>query len=62
MVIQMLVIVRKIGESLRVGNQVVITIADCKNEAVKIGIDAPKDVLVHRAEIYNKAIELTKID
>lgn len=57
----MLVIMRKTGQSLRIGSRIVVNIAECKNDAVKIGIDAPKDVPVHREEVYKKPIKLPKI-
>lgn len=52
---------RKTGQSLRIGSRIVVNIAECKNDAVKIGIDAPKDVPVHREEVYKKPIKLPKI-
>lgn len=50
----MLVLTRNVGEALRIGEEVTITILGTKDTQVKIGIDAPKDVNVHREEIYKR--------
>jgi carbon storage regulator len=48
----MLVLTRRIGEAIRVGHDVVVTIMALKGNQVRVGIDAPKEVAVHRQEIY----------
>ncbi|MHB8921610.1 MAG: carbon storage regulator CsrA [Halothiobacillus sp.] len=50
----MLILTRRIGEVLRVGDDVSITVLGIKGNQVRIGIDAPKDVSVHREEIYHR--------
>ena len=50
----MLILTRRIGEALMVGNDVSITVLGVKGNQVRLGIDAPKDVAVHREEIFNK--------
>jgi carbon storage regulator len=50
----MLVLTRRIGEAIRVGNDVVVTIMGLKGNQVRLGIDAPKEVAVHREEIYER--------
>ncbi|MCK3658254.1 carbon storage regulator [Pasteurellaceae bacterium Pebbles2] len=50
----MLVLTRKIGESLLVGDDIEITILNVRGNQVKIGVKAPKDVSVHREEIYQR--------
>ena len=50
----MLVLTRKTDESVRIGNNVVIRILECSNGHTKLGINAPRDVPVHREEIYNR--------
>ncbi|MEF3193336.1 MAG: carbon storage regulator CsrA [Halothiobacillaceae bacterium] len=50
----MLILTRRIGEVLRIGDDVSITILGIKGNQVRIGIDAPKDVAVHREEIYQR--------
>lgn len=53
----MLVLTRKVGESINIGNDIKITIINLEGGQVRLGIEAPKDVIVHREEIYNKIME-----
>jgi carbon storage regulator len=48
----MLVLSRKREESIRIGDEIVITIVDIRGDKVRLGIEAPKDVGVHRQEVY----------
>ena len=48
----MLILTRRAGETLMVGDDVTITVLGVKGNQVRIGINAPKDVPVHREEIY----------
>lgn len=50
----MLILTRRIGESLIVGDDVIVTLLGVKNGQVRIGIQAPKTTSVHREEIYLK--------
>jgi carbon storage regulator len=50
----MLVLARTAGTKIMIGDDVVITILSCEGGQVKIGIAAPKEIAVHREEIYNK--------
>lgn len=50
----MLVLTRRTGEAIRVGHDVVVTIMGLKGNQVRLGIDAPKEVAVHREEIYER--------
>lgn len=50
----MLILTRKVGESLLIGDDVSITVLSVRGSQVKIGINAPKDVSVHREEIYER--------
>jgi len=53
----MLVLTRKVGESINIGTDVKVTIINLEGGQVRIGIEAPKDVIIHREEIYNKILE-----
>ena len=50
----MLVLTRRTGESLMIGDEVVVTILEVRGEVVRLGIRAPRDIQVHREEIYNE--------
>jgi len=49
-----LILTRRTGETLNIGDSIQVTILGIKGNQVRIGIDAPKDVPVHREEIYEK--------
>jgi carbon storage regulator len=50
----MLILTRRIGECLKIGDNVDITVLGIKGGQVRIGVKAPKEVAVHREEIYNR--------
>ena len=50
----MLILTRRVGETLMIGDDIEVTILSVKSNQTKIGIKAPKDVSVHREEIYQK--------
>lgn len=50
----MLILTRRIGETLMIGHDVEITLLGIKNNQARIGINAPKEIEVHREEIYYK--------
>jgi carbon storage regulator len=50
----MLILTRKVGESINIGDDITITILGVSGQQVRIGINAPKDVAVHREEIYQR--------
>ncbi len=50
----MLILSRKNGETLTIGDEVTVTVLGVKGNQVRIGINAPKNVAVHREEIYNR--------
>jgi carbon storage regulator len=53
----MLILTRKLGENIRIGDKIKITILDVKGGQVKLGIDAPPHIAVHREEIYERIRE-----
>lgn len=55
----MLILTRRINESVIIGDNVKITVLGVKGNQVRLGIDAPRDVTVHREEIYTRIVEET---
>ena len=53
----MLVLTRKLGENIRIGDSVKITVLEVRSGQVKLGIEAPPEVKVHREEIYTRIQE-----
>ena len=53
----MLILTRRVGESLMIGDNVTVTVLGVKGNQVRIGVNAPKDVAVHREEIYSRIHE-----
>ena len=53
----MLILTRRVGESLMVGDEVTITVLGVKGNQVRVGVKAPKEVAVHREEILNRIEE-----
>ena len=53
----MLVLTRKRGEQILIGDDIVITILDAKGDSVRVGIDAPRGVVIHRLEVMQAVTE-----
>jgi len=52
-----LILTRRVGEKLVIGDNVTVTVLGVKGRQVRIGIDAPRDVTVHREEIYQRVLK-----
>ena len=57
----MLVLSRKIGERIRIGNDIVITVTDVAGSRVRLGIDAPRDQIIRREELDKEALAVSKV-
>jgi carbon storage regulator len=55
--VSLLILTRKVGESVAIGDDIQVSVVEIKGTQVKLGIRAPKDVTVHREEIYLKIQE-----
>ena len=53
----MLVLTRKSGESIHIGEDVRVTVLSVQGQSVKVGIHAPRELAIHREEIYEKIVE-----
>lgn len=56
----MLVLSRKKGQSIMIGHDIEITIIDVQGEQIRLGINAPRDVTIHRKEVFEEIIQENK--
>jgi carbon storage regulator len=57
----MLILTRKLGETIRIGDEVTISIIEIRGSQVRLGINAPRDVTVHRQEVYETIQEQNRL-
>ena len=58
----MLVLTRHRDESIQIGDNIIVTIVDIRGDKVRIGVQAPAHVAVHRQEIYDAVVRQAKLD
>jgi carbon storage regulator len=57
----MLILTRKIGECINIGEQIKVYVLDVKGRQVSLGIEAPRQTVVYRAEVYQKIMEENRL-
>ncbi len=57
----MLILTRKLGESINIGDQIKVTILEIHGNQVRIGIEAPKHTKIYREEVYDKIMEENRL-
>ncbi len=50
----MLILTRQIGETLMIGDEITVTVLSVKGNQVRLGVNAPRDIAVHREEVYER--------
>jgi carbon storage regulator len=55
-----LILTRRVGETLMIGNEITVTVLGVKGNQVRVGVNAPKDIAVHREEIYERVQQENK--
>ncbi len=53
----MLILTRKLGESIIIGDNIKIKVVEISNQQIRLGVDAPKNIIVHREEVYSRIKE-----
>lgn len=58
----MLILTRRVGETVMIGDNVTVTVLGVKGNQVRLGVNAPRDVAVHREEIYKRISDEGAVD
>ena len=58
----MLILTRRVGETVRIGDDVSLTVLGVKGNQVRLGIEAPREVAVHREEIYQRILAEDEVE
>lgn len=56
----MLVLTRRVGQSIVIGDDVVVTVLEVRGDQVRVGVSAPRDVTVHRQEVFDELQEANR--
>lgn len=56
----MLVLSRRVGESVVIGDDVVVTVLEVRGDVIRVGVDAPRSVTVHRREVLDQLVEANR--
>ena len=57
----MLVLTRRVGEEIRIGEDIIVSIVEIKGSQIRVGISAPSSVAIHRGEIYEKVLNENRL-
>lgn len=57
----MLVLTRRAGEEIRIGDDIIVSIVEIKGSQIRVGISAPSSVSIHRGEIYEKVLKENRL-
>jgi carbon storage regulator len=59
--VKMLILIRKIGEFITIGDKIKIYVVDIQGKQIRLGIEAPSDAMVYRQEVYHRILEENRL-